>query len=473
MLEGIDLSKERTVAQKDSSRRWLAGAVSVVAVVAASLGSGALAHAAPAGRISSHAPTASPSVVHQSRTYCDGSGDSRPADDCIRHLVLLNATHGHVPGGHRYAMAVTTHPGLRHLPLIADVQYRSVSPSGQLGNWWTHRHVLLRSSTKQPDIHVITACAPVRTGVYQVRTAVTVPLVRTLSARAGALPPVVITDASPSSSAASASSGTSSSASPSASSSATASASGSASGSASASVSPTPSRSASPSGTATPSAAAPVVPTDVVTSAPTTLTVTPGESGCSDQAANELNIEYFNEMNFMSDYTVSLIPSATGTSVTLNCPSAGMPAPSTLVVTMATADGSQSTTCNGAPILVATASSAPAFCTTSGWNCEFSITAFNSDTSTIYSQTQVQFVLPTGLPVTDVPNLNAATLPICPQTINACVLTGTCTLSTTKNGALTLCDSADYSVCTPPPTNNTYSYNQNVYFQSSITNRVT
>ena len=42
MLEGIDLSKERTVAQKDSSRRWLAGAVSVVAVVAASLGSGAL-----------------------------------------------------------------------------------------------------------------------------------------------------------------------------------------------------------------------------------------------------------------------------------------------------------------------------------------------------------------------------------------------------------------------------------------------
>ena len=38
--------------------------------------------------------------------------------------------------------------------------------------------------------------------------AVTVPLVRTLSARAGALPPVVITDASPSSSAASASSGT-------------------------------------------------------------------------------------------------------------------------------------------------------------------------------------------------------------------------------------------------------------------------
>ncbi|MGI9186171.1 MAG: hypothetical protein ACR2J9_01395, partial [Gaiellales bacterium] len=105
----------------------------------------------------------------------------------------------------------------------------------------------------------------------------------------------------------------------------------------------------------------------------------------------------------------------------------------------------------------------------SGRVCTFDILLFNKTTQAVYSDTIVMITFTNGND-TYIPNLQPATMPLCPSNFNPCMLTGQCSLSTSKTGTLSLCTSADGSACTPPPTNNTYSYNQNVYFQTAIPN---
>ena len=369
--------------------------------------------------------------VHQSPTYCDGSGDNQPADDCVQMKLPASKTALKVAGGNPYNIQVVAHPGLRTKPMIAEVQYRSVSNNGHVGSWWTHKQVLLSRANATTDVHNFSACAPPVPGTYQVRT---VAWVENSKHSSNASTSSFLRNAK------------------------------------TASLS-------SFGGGATLTAAnstTPIVPGSVVTSAPSTLTSTSGSSSCQNSADDEMLIEYFNQIEFNVEIFVQITDLGTAFQLQLNCPppvSSTIP-PSAFDLTMMASDGSTSTSCaaNAAPIVIQKQTlQQQAFCSQPS-KCEFMFIYSNSQTQTVYSETEVLMMLTPGNN-TFFPNLEPATLPICPQNFNPCVLDGTCTLSTSKIGVLSLCDSASSATCTPPATNSTYSYNENVYFQSSIIGR--
>jgi len=455
--------------------RALSSVGAVALLLAASIGVSAAAQAkAPThtGAVIAAAPT-----MTQSPRYCDGLGDAAPADDCVKHRVVSKTSNGMLRGGSPYRLQVSTHPGLRDRSLIAEVQYRSVAASGKVGSWWGHRLVQLSDGKAKTDVHTITACAPTTPGTYQVRMAVKVP-----AARQGefARPTGKVLDApelSPRAGTASPSPSVSMSASPSAASSAAASPSPSrtstpsATSTASSSTRPSskPSSSASPTSTASAAAAKIARTANIVTSAPTQINVSAGSLSCAYSPDDEAITEYFNQIEFSEDIYAVVTDLNTSFAVNLSCPPQQSPdfPPSGFHLTMAAADGSQSVSCNSGTITLVKANMASlAFCQTLGQLCTFIFTLSNSQTGTIYSTTVVQITFTTGNN-TVVPNLQPATVPICAQPLNPCALTGQCQVSTSKLGALSLCTSANGS-CTPPPANNSYAYNENVYFQSSI-----
>ena len=371
------------------------------------------------------------SSVHQSPTYCDGSGDNQPADDCVQMKLPASKTSLKVAGGNPYNIHVVTHPGLRTKPMIAEVQYRSVANNGHVGSWWTHKQVLLGRGAESSDVHNFSACAPPVPGTYQVRTAV---WVENSKHSANASTSSFLRNARTSSLSSFDSGAT-----------------------LTAATSPSP-----------------IVPGSVVTSATSTLTSTSGSSSCQNTPDDEMLIEYFNQIEFSEEINVQITDLGTAFQLQLNCPppiSSTIPSP-VFELTMMAADGSTSTSCatDAAPIVIQKQTlQQQTFCDQQS-TCEFMIIFSNSQTQTVYCETQVLITLTPGNNMY-IPNLEPATLPLCPTNFTPCVLTGQCNLSTSKEGVLTLCDSAVSASCTPPATNNTYAYNENVYFQSSISSQ--
>gem|GEM_PF-2549101 len=376
-----------------------------------------------------NAGATSPSIVRQSPSYCDGSGDNQPGDDCVRLHLLTHSAHPTLRGGSPYLMNVTTHPGLRTKPMVAEVQYRPILANGHVGSWWGHKRVLLNTGNATSDVHTITACAPTTPGKYQVRTAVWVENTNvkpgnaaTSSTKQGGVSLSAFTSG------------------------------------------------ASLTSTATQNS--PVVPGDVVTSAPSSLSTTGGATHCTNSAEDEELIEYFNQVEFNEEIYIAETATATAYQLQLMCPdavSSTIPGPA-FSLTMEATDGSAITSCaaGAAPITISKQSlSQQAFCTSTG-NCEFMVTFLNSETQAIYSETVVEMNIPGGVGTDYIPTLEAATLPICNDTLNPCILEDTCSLSATKLGQISLCE--DPSNCTAPPSNTTYSINSNVYFQAEISN---
>lgn len=377
--------------------------------------------------------SSSANSVHRSPTYCDGSGDNQPANDCVQMKLHASKANPKVAGGTPYDIQLVTHPGLRTKPMIAEVQYRSVSNNGKVGSWWGHKQVLLGSGSETTDVHNLTACAPVAPGTYQVRAAVWVGNTNTSVHSSTASSFLHNANQANLTSFDSAAKLTA----------------------------------ASSTSTITPGA--------IVTSAPATLTATPGSASCQNTPEDEGLIEYFNQIEFSSEIQVLVTDTGTAYQVQISCPPAvspSIPGPA-FDLTMMTSSGSASTSCatNASPIVIEKQTLAQqTFCNQTS-TCEFMIDFTNSQTGAVFSETIVQILLIPGNQ-TYIPNLEPAALPLCPENFPPCVLSGQCALGDSKFGQLSLCDSAASETCTPPTPTNTYSYNENVYFQSSISNPV-
>ena len=441
-------------------------------------------------------------IVPKVLLHCDGTAtDAKMSNDCIQAIAIGDAADGKTTGGKPSKIAVTIAPELRGKSLLGEVQYRSVYNNGSRGKWWTHRTIVWHAKdTRKSPKKTFSACSPVKAGKYETRTLLAVPVSKEIrqtgitttqtnrarafdSATASPTPSTQVTSTTTPSSAAAtptASVTPSKSATPVASASASASAkpTSSASSTASASATPTTKPSASPTTTAsTQVTQAPYTTSDAIAaSSVSSLAVTQSASSgsCSNSSADEMLIEYFNQINFQQDIQILITQTATAYNIQITCPmepSASIPGPA-FDLTLTSIDGSMSTNCNGNQPISVNKSQLGSynFCTVN--SCKFTVVDSNASTGTVYSTTVIQIMLTPGNQ-TLLPSLNPATLPVCNNTLNACLLSGTCSLSNSKEGALSLC--AGSATCNNSPATNTggYSLNQNVYFQTMITNKVT
>ena len=214
--------------------------------------------------------------------------------------------------------------------------------------------------------------------------------------------------------------------------------------------------------------------TTVATSAPTTVTL-PNQSlpsACPTSATDTESIEYFNQISFMQELSIAVVDQGSTFALSLQCPPPATPTfpPRTLGIAMVLEGAPSAIACNGASIALDKATlqaGGYAGCVVQSGvpQCTFDYLAYSTTSGVVYSDTLLQISLAGGNQ-TITPNLNPATLPLCPTALNPCVLEGTCSVSTSKEGALSLCGSADAAVCEPPPTYTTYAYNVNVYFET-------
>ena len=209
----------------------------------------------------------------------------------------------------------------------------------------------------------------------------------------------------------------------------------------------------------------------IATSAATTVNLpNSGGGACPNSPDDEAIIEYFNQIEFSMDIYIIITDQGTSFSLQLSCPPQQTPnfPPANFGLLLSAAGAAAGIGCNTGEIFLDKAQMPSyASCQSDGRACSFDMLAYNKATQAVYSDTMLMITFTNGNN-TYIPNLNPATLPICPANFNPCILTGTCTQSTTKLGTLSLCDSADSSACTPPPTNDTYAYNENVYFQTLL-----
>jgi len=180
-----------------------------------------------------------------------------------------------------------------------------------------------------------------------------------------------------------------------------------------------------------------------------------------------LIVEYFNEVNFMDDFSIDVLEQGASFALTLSCPqpeSANFP-PASFAFGLWSADQQVATMCGqDVPIVIpqsALESGGLSFC--SGYLCDFVAIVYNSATGTIYGATNIQLNLQQSAAAgVVIPNLEPATLPICDGVLNPCILEGTCQSSTTKTlETLQLCDSAVNCTATSATL---YDFNETVFF---------
>lgn len=180
------------------------------------------------------------------------------------------------------------------------------------------------------------------------------------------------------------------------------------------------------------------------TSAPSTVQA--NAYGCTNSPDDEVNVEYFNEVNF-NELFMFLLNETTDDTIGLqmSCPEPLSPEfpPASLEVLVQTTDQKASSSCRDqSPILLEPGKGT---CDDRG-TCNLVVLARNNVTSVVYSQTFVQIslaqVVAGQFESTLIPSLEPATLPICNNTLNPCLLDATCSLSTEKPGSLELCESA-------------------------------
>lgn len=142
---------------------------------------------------------------------------------------------------------------------------------------------------------------------------------------------------------------------------------------------------------------------------------------CTNSPDDEMNIEYFNMMNFNEEFVVQTqYDPATGQDqVWITCPereSSTIPA-SSFDVRISTPDDTSSVSCySGEKITLAQQDLATTPNCTSGRFCDFVITALDNETETQYSATTISLEL--GSDNTIIPDLEPATLPICNNTLD-------------------------------------------------------
>jgi len=345
---------------------------------------------------------------------CDSTGDADFADDCIHTVVDSFAKGEAVLPGKPFTSHVSIAPKLQGRDLIIVTQFRAVNADGTFGKWWTHKRTHWASEdTSVSTTRDLTSCAPSREGGYQMRTVLVAPAAsRKPMATAAASAPA-----------------------------------------------------------STPAA---LVPNELY-SVNTASLKQANSTQCQNSPQDQENVEYFNMQTFDDAYSLTVTVTESAYSVALSCPQSISGLASDLYVFIETGDNTQRGVCNypnsttPSVISLPLSQTGPTAWCSSKLVCEITIFAESASTGTIYSSTLMKLETPTT--TTIIPQLMPATLPVCENTINPCVLAGTCTLTSGKLGELSLC--SDSETCTPPPTNSTYSYNENVYFQTAIKGTIT
>lgn len=179
-----------------------------------------------------------------------------------------------------------------------------------------------------------------------------------------------------------------------------------------------------------------------------------------------VDIEYFNQVEFMGDVVLNVqLPTPQAYVVQLGCPqreSDSFPPP-TLDISLTTGDGKQTTDCSHPSPMAIDREAAE--CSPTGM-CDLLFKASNSLTGLSYSTTMTDLQLTRS--VTLIPRLNPATLPVNAHEVN---LPPNETTSKTS-GKLQLCDSTQQCASSAASSSG-YSYNTQVYFQTEIRDKVT
>lgn len=172
-------------------------------------------------------------------------------------------------------------------------------------------------------------------------------------------------------------------------------------------------------------------------------TVASNGGNCYDSESDENIIEYFNLINYMGDFMLKVTSKSDDEyDVSIICPqreSTDMP-PSEFALTLATPSGDLKTECYSPSPL--TISKTNADCESDG-QCRFIITASNSSTQKIYSQTEIMLVLTNDL--MENPELSPASLPIClsANAVTACLGDDSCSLDTSQQPTLEISNPGD------------------------------
>lgn len=330
----------------------------------------------------------------QGATGCDATGDARGADDCVQHEHIGASLDGRVLRGDVIALRQQVDPSLRGTTIVSRVQARRAPTHGRKGPWLEIRRV--RWTPGERGVLDIAACRAKLAGRYEFRTVVT----PTAAPRVGLLERV-----------------------------------------------------AAPLGT----------------SAPTAVTLPSGGTRCVASPDDEANIEYFNLVNFDDGYVISVTQTGTAFSVSLQCPepeSTTIPR-SSYRIALSLAGQPTGVGCPGGIydpadyIVLANddlARNAYPDCRTLGTRvfCSFAVVAWNLETGTVYSVTDVQILMESTFLI---PELRPATMPACPSTLSPCIGDDTC--SFTPSQPLELCSSP--TSCTNPPSTTSTS-SPSIYF---------
>jgi hypothetical protein len=342
---------------------------------------------------------------------CDQTGDASSLDDCVHRAVEAISEEQKIPAGKEFVSHITINKSLQGHDLVLVTQYRNQRADGTFGSWWSHRAThWFAEDTSKSTERDITTCAPAKAGGYEMRTV----MVSSAASRGARL--------------------------------------------------------------ATGSALAPsagVVPSAMYTVQTSALEQT-STSGCERSASDELNVEYFNQLNFENLITINVQASATSYNLTLECPTPLPGVASDLRVVMATPDSAQMTDCStGAdvttPIVIPASGPQNKNWCPRALTCEVTIFAESRSTGTIYSTTLVAIKLPSPTPNAHMnysPQLYAATLPICDITLK---FGPGFYPPITNEGPLSLCEEST-SCNTPPPSG--YSLDSPVYFQTFLVDKI-
>jgi len=209
-----------------------------------------------------------------------------------------------------------------------------------------------------------------------------------------------------------------------------------------------------------------------MTSNPVSVTLPRGSTpgACPTTSTDESNIEYFNLLNYMEEFTITASATASATTISLGCPPATEGIGQTLAVGVFLVGQDVGAGCTTGPISLAAATLAAGGypqCVSAGTTsrCNFEIWAWNSESGSVYSTTVIQIVLPApGRTSSFVPQLLPATLPVCVTPLNPCLASGSC--PTTPLSSIKLCESP--TSCAMPSAPSTFDYNDTIYFQRAV-----
>lgn len=343
--------------------------------------------------------------AHAAGGACDPTGDRRAADDCVTHVHVGTAADGRAAAGEEIAIRQHLDGALRGAALTTEVQARRVHRGGEKGPWVVVRRLRWPAAmTAKGGTRDTRVCVAALAGRYQFRTATRVPRAA-LGGRAGRALAIVL-----------------------------------------------------------------------ATSAPTGVTVPNGggPGACAVSPDDEANVELFNVWNFMDEFEIEIAGAAPGATtpmtIALECPERETPEMgATLGIGLFFAGQETGVGCNGAGLVLdrttLMAGGYPECIVRNGVpSCRVTLFVWNTETQVIYSETQIMLVLNGNQ--TMIPDLLPATIQLCNNTLNDCLLEGSCSLSTKQEGQLQLCESPT-SCAALPPSPGTGS-GSSIYFQSAI-----